>query len=131
LGDAIRRRGENISSFEVESEVSAHAAVKEAAAVAVASEDGEDEVLVAVSLAEGERVDPADLIRFLLPRMAHFMVPRYVRVVAELPKTPTQKVQKHLLRSEGLTADTWDRAAAGIEIKRERFAAGTTPGKDD
>jgi crotonobetaine/carnitine-CoA ligase len=56
--------------------------------------------------------------------MAHFMVPRYVRVVAELPKTPTQKVQKHLVRAEGVTADTWDRAAAGIEVKRERI--GTT-----
>jgi crotonobetaine/carnitine-CoA ligase len=123
IKDAIRRRGENISSFEVESEVSAHPAVKEAAAVAVASEHGEDEVLVAVSLAEHERLDPADLIRFLLPRMAHFMVPRYVRVVAELPKTPTQKVQKHLLRSAGVTADTWDRAAAGIEVKRERITA--------
>ena len=55
--------------------------------------------------------------------MAHFMVPRYVRVVPELPKTPTQKVQKHLLRTEGVTADTWDREAAGIEVKRERLSA--------
>ena len=67
-----------------------------------------------VSLADGARLDPEDLIRFLMPRMAHFMVPRYVRVVDELPKTPTQKVQKRLLRTEGVTADTWDRAAAGI-----------------
>ena len=73
---------------------------------------------------------PADMIRFLLPRMAHFMVPRYVRVVAELPKAPTRKVQKHLRRSEGVTADTWDRAAAGIVVKRERLAAATTPGKE-
>jgi crotonobetaine/carnitine-CoA ligase len=107
IKDAIRRRGENISSFEVETEVGAHPAVKEAAAVAVASADGEDEVLVAVSLADGARLDPEDLIRFLLPRMAHFMVQRYERVVDELPKTPTQKVQKHLLRTEGVTADTW------------------------
>jgi crotonobetaine/carnitine-CoA ligase len=124
IKDAIRRRGENISSFEVETEVCAHPAVKEAAAVAVPSEHAEDEVLVAVSLVEGASLDPAELIRFLLPRMAHFMVPRYVRVVPELPKTPTQKVQKHLVRSEGVTADTWDRVAAGIEVKRERI--GTT-----
>lgn len=121
MKDAIRRRGENISSFEVETEVCAHPAVKEAAAVAVASEHAEDEVLVAVSLAEGASLDPAELIAFLVPRMAHFMVPRYVRIVPELPKTPTQKVQKHLLRSEGITADTWDREAAGIRIKREKI----------
>ncbi len=130
IKDAIRRRGENISSFEVETEVGAHPAVKEAAAVAVACDDGEDEVLVAVSLADGARLDPEDLIRFLLPRMAHFMVPRYVRVVDELPKTPTQKVQKHVLRTEGVTADTWDRAAAGIEVKRERIGATTAPGEE-
>lgn len=130
IKDAIRRRGENISSFEVETEVGAHPAVKEAAAVAVASDDGEDEVLVAVSLADGARLDPEELIRFLLPRMAHFMVPRYVRVVDALPKTPTQKVQKHLLRTEGVTADTWDRAASGIEVKRERIGATTAPGEE-
>jgi carnitine-CoA ligase len=62
--------------------------------------------------------------------MAHFMVPRYVRVVDELPKTPTQKVQKHLLRTEGVTADTWDRAAAGIQVKRERIGATTAPGEE-
>jgi crotonobetaine/carnitine-CoA ligase len=74
-----------------------------------------------VSLADGAELDPVELLQFLRPRMAHFMVPRYVRVIAELPKTPTQKVQKHLLRSEGVTADTWDRAMAGIEVKRERI----------
>lgn len=123
MKDAIRRRGENISSFEVETEVCAHPAIKEAAAVAVASELAEDEVMVAVSLAEGRALDPEELIRFLLPRMAHFMVPRYVRIVDELPKTPTQKVQKHLLRSEGVTADTWDREKAGVVVKREKIGA--------
>ena len=123
MKDAIRRRGENISSFEVETEVCAHPAVKEAAAVAVPSEFAEDEVLVAVSLVEGASLDPAELIAFLTPRMAHFMVPRYVRIVPDLPKTPTQKVQKHLLRSEGITADTWDREKAGIRLKRQRLSA--------
>ena len=121
MKDAIRRRGENISSFELETEVCAHPAVKEAAAVAVASEHAEDEVLIAVSLADGASLDPAELIHFLVPRMAHFMVPRYVRIVPELPKTPTQKVQKHLLRSDGITADTWDREKAGIRIRREKI----------
>jgi crotonobetaine/carnitine-CoA ligase len=121
MKDAIRRRGENISSFEVENEVCAHPAVKEVAAVAVPSEFAEDEVLIAVALVEGQTLDPADLIAFLAPRMAHFMVPRYIRIVPTLPKTPTQKVQKHLLRSEGITPDTWDREKAGIRLKRERI----------
>ncbi len=117
--DAIRRRGENISSFEVELEVAAHPAIREAAVVSVPSEHGEDDVLVAVSLAEGQALDPADLIHFLKPRMAHFMVPRYVRVLGDLPKTPTNKVEKYLLRRDGVTSDTFDRDAAGIVIKSE------------
>jgi crotonobetaine/carnitine-CoA ligase len=123
MKDAIRRRGENISSFEVEMEVCAHPAVKEAAAVAVPSEHGEDEVLVAISLAPGADLDPADLIGFLIPRMAHFMVPRYVRIVDLLPRTPTQKVEKHLIRAEGVVAGTFDRVKAGITVKRERIGA--------
>lgn len=121
LKDAIRRRGENISSFEVETELMAHPAVREAAAIAVASEHGEDEVLAVVAPVADKTVDPAELLSFLLPRMPHFMVPRYVRVMADLPKTPTQKVQKNLLRGEGVTADTWDREAAGIRVRRERL----------
>jgi crotonobetaine/carnitine-CoA ligase len=123
MKDAIRRRGENISSFEVEAEVCAHPAVREAAAVAVKSEVSEDEVLIAVSLAEGAALDPAELIAFLRPRMAHFMVPRFVRIIDDLPKTPTQKVQKHLIRTEGVTDATWDREKAGIVIKRERLTS--------
>jgi crotonobetaine/carnitine-CoA ligase len=123
LKDAIRRRGENISSFEVETELCAHPAIREAAAVAVPSEFAEEEVLAAIALVEGATLDPAELIAFLTPRMAHFMVPRYIRIVPALPKTPTQKVQKHLLRSEGITADTWDREKAGIRLKRQRLSA--------
>ena len=123
MKDAIRRRGENISSFEVESEVVAHPAIRECAAVAVASEVAEDEVLVAVSLAQGKTLDPAELIGFLRDRMAHFMIPRYVRIVDDLPKTPTQKVQKHIIRAAGITPDTWDREAAGIVVKRDRLSS--------
>lgn len=118
--DAIRRRGENISSFEVEAELGAHPAVREAAVVAVQSELSEDEVLAAVALVEGAVLDPVEMIDFLRPRMAHFMIPRYLRVVNELPKTPTMKVQKHVLRDEGVTADTWDRVAAKVEVKAVR-----------
>ncbi|HEV7416850.1 MAG TPA: AMP-binding protein [Tianweitania sediminis] len=121
LKDAIRRRGENISSFEVESEVLAHPAVKEAAAVAVKCEIAEDEVMAVVALKEGVDFDPAELIEFLRPRMAHFMIPRYVRIVDALPRTPTSKVEKVKLRQDGLTADVWDREQAGITVKREKI----------
>jgi carnitine-CoA ligase len=123
LKDAIRRRGENISSFEVESEVLAYPAIREAAAIAVKSEIAEDEVCAVVAIKEGESFDPAALIEFLRPRMAHFMVPRYVRVVEALPRTPTAKIEKVKLRAEGLTTDTWDREAAGIVVKREKIGA--------
>jgi carnitine-CoA ligase len=121
IKDAIRRRGENISSFEVENEVVAHPDIAEAAAIPVPSELGEDDVMIVVAPVNGATIDSKQLFEFLVPRMAHFMLPRYIRVIAELPKTPTQKVQKHLLKSDGVTADTWDREDAGIEIKRERI----------
>jgi crotonobetaine/carnitine-CoA ligase len=123
IKDAIRRRGENISSFEVESEVVAFHAIREAAVVAVKSEVSEDEVMAVVALKDGSSLDPAELIAFLRPRMAHFMIPRYVRIVDTLPRTPTQKVQKVLLRELGLTPDTWDRDTAGIVIKRDRVGS--------
>lgn len=119
--DAIRRRGENISSFEVEAEIISHPDVREAAAVGVPSEFSEDEVLAAVAPVEGKHIDPEQLIHYLAERMPHFMVPRYLRVMPNLPKTPTEKVRKHVLREEAVTADTWDREAAGIKIRRERL----------
>ncbi len=119
MKDAIRRRGENISSFEVEAEVAAFPAVAEVAVYAVPSEIAEDEVMCAVAAVPGTTIDLPALIEFLTPRLAHFMIPRYVRIVDALPKTPTQKVQKHILRSEGITADTWDREKAGIRIRRQ------------
>ena len=121
LKDTIRRRGENISSLEVEIEVAAHPAVREAAVVPVPSELGEDEVMAVVSLRPGRRLDPAALLAFLQPRLAHFMLPRYVRIVDALPKTPTEKVEKHRLRAEGISAGSWDREAAGIRVRRERL----------
>jgi crotonobetaine/carnitine-CoA ligase len=121
MKDAIRRRGENISSFEVETEVLAHPDVNECAAVAVKSDVSEDEVMVVVAPVPGRTVDPKELIEFLIPRMAHFMVPRYIRLVDELPKTPTQKVQKVKMRDEGVTEDTWDREVHGVRIKREKI----------
>ncbi|HLW28637.1 MAG TPA: AMP-dependent synthetase, partial [Kiloniellales bacterium] len=118
LKDVIRRRGENISSFELEGEVLAHPAVREAVAVAVPSEHSEDEVLVVVTPVAGAQVDPRELVLFLAERLPRFMVPRYVRVTVELPKTASGKLQKHVLRSEGITEDTWDREAEGLRLNR-------------
>jgi crotonobetaine/carnitine-CoA ligase len=121
LKDAIRRRGENISSFEVESEIIAHPSVREAAAVVVNGEIAEDEVMAVIALKAGETLDPAELIDFLRPRLAHFMIPRYVRIVEALPRTPTAKIEKVKLRAVGLTPDTWDRETAGVQVKREKI----------
>lgn len=121
--DAIRRRGENISSQEVEVELCRHPSVREAAAIPVPSELGEDEVMAVIALKPDAALDPAELIEFLRARMAHFMVPRYVRVVGDLPKTPTAKVQKSVLKSAGVTGDTWDREAAGISLRRDRLSS--------
>jgi carnitine-CoA ligase len=123
MKDAIRRRGENISSFEVEAEIGAHPKVRETAVVGVPSEFGEDEVMAILAPVPGADIDPAEVISFLTPRLPHFMVPRYLRFMADLPKTPTQKIEKHVLRSEGITGDTWDREQAGIRLKREKLAA--------
>lgn len=119
--DAIRRMGENISSFEVEVAVTAHPAVLECAAIAVPSALTEDEVKVCLVLKDGATLDPAELIGYLAERMAYFMVPRYVEVLDELPKTPNQKVRKVELRArgrDGITERTWDREAAGVRVSR-------------
>jgi len=126
--DMIRRRGENISSFEVEAELLAYPGVRAAAAVPVPGDGGEFDVLAVLSMQDGATLDPAALISFLQPRMAAFMIPRYVRVVEEMPLTPTQKIEKHVLRAQGITADTWDRgtgklaplAAAQAAASRQR-----------
>ena len=114
---------DSVGCFEVEAEVVAYEAVREAAAYAVPSDVGEDEVMVAVAPVEGQAIDAETLVRFLGERMAHFMVPRYIRILDELPKTPSSKVMKHVLRNEGVTSDTWDRAAIGLQFKRETLSA--------
>ena len=122
MNDAIRRRGENISSFEVEMAVGEFPSVKEVAAIGVPSKLGEQELLIVVTPAPGMTIAPAELIHFLQDQLPYFMVPKYVRIVPELPKTPTQKVQKVVLREAGITADTWDRDAdPTVSIRRERL----------
>jgi crotonobetaine/carnitine-CoA ligase len=117
LKDCIRRRGENISSFEVEQVINTHPQVLESAAVGVPDALGEEEVKVIVVPRPGERIDPLSIVQWAETRMAYFMVPRYVEIRDALPKTETQKVQKAVLREAGPGA-AWDREAAGYRLRR-------------
>jgi crotonobetaine/carnitine-CoA ligase len=118
MKDAIRRRGENISSWEVEQVLNAHDAVEESAALGVPSELTEEEVLVVVKLKPAHELAPEALLDFAQERLPHFAVPRYVRFVDELPKNPAQRIEKYRLREEGVTADTWDRESVGYVVVR-------------
>ena len=118
--DAIRRRGENISSFEVEQMILMHPAVLDVAAFPVNSEHTEDEVMVCVVLREGARLTEAELVYHCNENMAYFMVPRYVEFLPQLPKTMSEKVEKYKLKqaAEGRLGEVWDREKAGIMVKR-------------
>jgi crotonobetaine/carnitine-CoA ligase len=116
--DALRKGGENISSFEVEEVIRSNPKVLDVAVFAVPSELTEDEVMTAVVLKPGEQMTPEELIAWCEPRMAHFAVPRYVEFRDSLPKTPTLRVEKYKLREEGITKDTWDRVKAGYKLRR-------------
>jgi crotonobetaine/carnitine-CoA ligase len=117
--DFMRRRGENISSFEVEKIINGHPQVLESAAYAVPSELGEDEVMVAVVLQPGAELDPLDLMQYCEAHIAYFMIPRYIRIVDAFPKTATERTMKYQLKSQGVTLDTWDREAAGYTLRRQ------------
>lgn len=116
--DSLRRRGENVSSVEVEQTVMRHPAIFEAAAVAIPSELGEDDILVAVTMRAGASLDFRDLLDFCAARMPYFCVPRYVEVLDEIPKNVIGRVRKDLLRSRGLGAGAWDRDAHGYVLSR-------------
>jgi crotonobetaine/carnitine-CoA ligase len=118
IKDAIRRRGENISSFEVEQVLLSHPAVAIAAAFPVRSSLAEDEVMAAAVLHPGQTLSHVDLIAFCEPRLPYFAVPRYLEFVVTLPTTENGKVQKYKLTERGVTEATWDREAAGYRLKR-------------
>ena len=122
MKDALRRRGENISSFEVEEPIRDHPAVLDVAVIAVPAdvEGGEDEVKVCVVLRPDASLAPEALMAWCEERMPHFAVPRYVEYMQDLPRTPSEKVQKVELRRAGVNAATWDRQKAGYVLKDER-----------
>ncbi len=112
--DSLRRRGENISSWEVERGIDSHPAILESAVFGVPSDLGEDDVMAVVVLKEGETLAPEDLIRHCEERMARFMVPRYIEFRDALPKTGTHRVQKSSLKGDGVGPNTWDREAHNV-----------------
>jgi crotonobetaine/carnitine-CoA ligase len=116
--ESLRRRGENISAWEIESVVNQHPDVLESAVYAVPSELGEDEVKVEVALRPGVSLAPEELLDFCQGKMAHYAVPRYVEFVEALPKTATQRNQYATLRQRGITEQTWDREAVGYRVTR-------------
>ena len=116
--DSLRRRGENVSSVEVEQTVMRHPAVLEAAAVGIPSDLGEDDILVVVTLRPDAVVDYAELLDFCAARMPYFCVPRYLEVLDEIPKNVIGRVRKNVLRNRGLGAAAWDREAHGYVLSR-------------
>jgi carnitine-CoA ligase len=116
--DAMRRRGENISSFEVEQSLLRHPAVAEVAAVGVPSELGEEEVMVYLVASPDEAIEMEPFMDFCCEHLPYFAVPRYVEVVPELPKNAVGRILKHELRARGVSASAWDREAAGYTVRR-------------
>jgi crotonobetaine/carnitine-CoA ligase len=115
--DVLRRRGENVSSLEVEAEIQRIPQVQMVAVVGVDSPDLEQEIKACLVLEPGVTVTPAELHAQLRARLPYFMVPRYLEFHDDLPRTPTQRIQKSSLRAAGVTKATWDARAHGLEAR--------------
>jgi crotonobetaine/carnitine-CoA ligase len=113
IQDTLRRRGENISTYEVEQPILDHPAIEECAVVGSKAEEagGEDEIKAFVAFKDGESATYEELIEWCEENLPSFMVPRYLEVVDELPKTSNEKIKKADLRDRGNTKQTWDREA--------------------
>ena len=118
ISDSMRRRGENISSYEIERIVNTHEDVSECAAIAVPSDYQEDEIkLVVVKNAIAELIE-SDILEFSSEHLPYFMIPRYIELVNELPRTPLKKIKKSVLRERGITPETWDYEKNGYKLTR-------------
>ena len=120
IKDRIRRRGENISSYELEQALNEHPSVIESAAVGlrVAQAGGEDEIKAVLAVA-GETPEPSEFLDWCVPRMPRHMVPRYLEFVDELDKTASGKIRKQAIRDAGVSSETWDREAVGYVVPRD------------
>ena len=125
LGDRIRRRAENISSYEIESAAALYPAVRECAAIGVPSGyESDDDIKLVVALQPGHAWLPNDLLEHLVRLLPHYMVPRYLQRIEALPRTPTNKVMKSQLRAA--VGECWDRKAAGVALRDVARRIGTT-----
>jgi crotonobetaine/carnitine-CoA ligase len=116
--DYLRRRGENISSFEVETGLRAHPAVEDVAVHAVFSDAGEDDVKATVVLKKDAAITEEMLCRWAIERLPYFTIPRYFEFRQDLPRNPLGRVLKYQLRADGCTPNTWDREKAGLRIPK-------------
>lgn len=114
--DALRRRGENISSLEVEAVIATHPDVLESAIIGVPAAEMEDEVMAFV-VRKSKSLDADKLFQYLATKLPHFMIPRYIEFIDSLPRTPTEKLTKTELRQQGVGPNTWDCLAAGYIVK--------------
>jgi crotonobetaine/carnitine-CoA ligase len=118
--DAVRYKGRNISTFEVELAARRHPAIEDCAAFGIPSEElaSESELKLDVILKSGQSVQPRELAEFINDNAPYFFVPRYIELVDSLPYTPTNKIQKFKLRERGVTANTWDAQVEGFKPRR-------------
>jgi crotonobetaine/carnitine-CoA ligase len=116
--DYLRRRGENVSSMEVEAAIIGHPKVAEVAVHAVPSELTEDDIKACIVAVEGERLEPEELYTYFAENLPYYTMPRYVEIMPELPKNALSRVMKHVLRDRGITTDTWDFERLGFSLPR-------------
>jgi carnitine-CoA ligase len=123
--DSIRRRGENISSYELESILLRHPSVGEAAAIGLLASTGEEDVAVAIVAREGEALDEASILAYCREKMPHYMVPRYIRIHDALPRTTTGKVEKYKIKAQMVEGreTLWDADAGANLVRREPLDA--------
>jgi len=117
--EALRRRGENVSAWEVERIINAHADVEESAVIGVASEMGEQDILAFIKPALGKTVQPLHIIRWCEEHLAYYQIPRYVRVVNDFPRGPTQRIRKTELPSD--IREAWDFESSGEKSRAHRI----------
>ena len=116
--DYLRRRGENISSFEVERILMSHGALADVTVHAVFSQLTEDDLKITATVKEGASITEEELFRWCIDQLPYFALPRYIEFRAELPRSPVGRVLKRELREEGVTPTTWDAEAAGITYEK-------------
>jgi len=117
--DYLRVGGENISSMQVETTINSHPKIAESAVLGIKLEEGaEDNMALYMVLKPGEKLTPEELMDWCQERLPRFAVPRFVEFLDELPKTPTERVEKYKLKERGVGPNTWDRVKVGYKVKR-------------